>query len=72
MGIADRHRIRTRFISPGKGSGEQYVREMLAEEVRTYRSRSAYLHIALAVLTDADKLGVNEGTVSVNGKTIVF
>ncbi len=58
MGIAERHRIRTRFISPGKGSGEQYVREMFAEEVRTYRSRSSHLHIALAVLTDADILTV--------------
>ncbi|MEW5986644.1 MAG: hypothetical protein AB1791_08430 [Chloroflexota bacterium] len=42
----------------GKGSGEQFVRSHYPNEVRAYRSKSTYLTIGLAVVTDADTLTV--------------
>jgi hypothetical protein len=38
----------------GKGAGEQYVREQYRQEVKSYRSRSTHVSIALAVVIDAD------------------
>lgn len=46
-------------LPKGKQSGEQYVRENYAKEVRAYRSKN-YLSIALVVLIDADKYTIAE------------
>jgi hypothetical protein len=59
MGI-ERNRIRYRIAPSGKGAGEQYVRKAFTEEVRVYREKSNHLNIALAVMVDADILGVEE------------
>ncbi len=48
------HQIRVLRSRKGKGSGEQYVREHYAKEVKTYRRKSSYLSVALAVMIDAD------------------
>ncbi len=53
-------RIRANICPKGKLAGEQYVRETYSNEVRAYRSRSAYLNIGLIVLTDADMKTANE------------
>jgi len=50
----NKNKIRPKICPKGKLAGEQYVREKFLEEVRAYRSRSAYLNIGLVVLTDAD------------------
>ena len=47
-------RIRVRPVPGGKGSGEQWVREQFAKEVKEHRSRAARLNIALLVMQDAD------------------
>ncbi len=52
------HQLRTIRNPKGKGSGEQFVREHYAKEVRTYRSKSSYQSIALAVVIDADMYSV--------------
>ena len=44
----------------GKGSGEQYVRERYADEVRSHRSRVARMKTVLIVHTDADSGTVQE------------
>lgn len=52
------HQIRVLRSRKGKGSGEQYVRDHYAKEVRTYRRKSSYLSVALAVVIDADTKSV--------------
>ncbi len=44
----------------GTGSGEQWVRERFATEVKAYRTRSARAETALIAIIDADRLTVNE------------
>ena len=44
----------------GKGSAEQFVREQYALEVRTWRKKSTYLSILLAVVIDADTYTVQQ------------
>ncbi len=46
--------IRLEISPPGRGSGEQYVRERYPAEVKYYRSRSHSRSAALVVATDAD------------------
>jgi hypothetical protein len=41
-------------MAGGRGSGEQWVREAYAPEVKEYRRRSASLRIALVVAIDSD------------------
>ena len=53
-------RIRAKVCPSGKMSGEQFVRQEYPKEVKTYRSRSAYLKIGLTVVTDADVKSVAE------------
>jgi hypothetical protein len=50
----DDHRLRAKVCPKGKMSGEQFVRDSYASEVRAHRSRSSYQNIALVVMTDAD------------------
>jgi hypothetical protein len=47
--------IRGRYSPQGRGSGEQFVRENYAKEVKTYRSKANHLNLALVVIIDADK-----------------
>jgi hypothetical protein len=49
-----RHKLRLRPLPAGQGSGEQYVRENYAAEVRELRRRSGQLQLALVVVLDAD------------------
>ncbi len=49
-----RRKIRVKRNPGGQGAGEQYVREQYPQEVRTYRSKSTYLSMRLAVVIDAD------------------
>lgn len=44
----------------GRGSGEQYVREKYAEEVKLCRWKSKHQSVALAVVIDADQWTVQE------------
>ncbi|RKZ86214.1 MAG: hypothetical protein DRR19_15260 [Candidatus Parabeggiatoa sp. nov. 1] len=60
----------TRFIPKvcpkGRSSGEQYVREHYAQEVKAYRSKENYLNIVLVVIIDADKNRIDERISSLN------
>ncbi len=44
----------------GKGSGEQFVRQNYAKQVKNYRRKSTYQSIVLVVMIDADKYTVKE------------
>lgn len=44
----------------GEGSGEQWVRENFALEVKAYRLRHAHAETALIIIIDADALSVQE------------
>ncbi|KHD08541.1 hypothetical protein PN36_05625 [Candidatus Thiomargarita nelsonii] len=44
----------------GRRSGEQYVREHYAQELKAYRSKANYLNIALVVVIDADLKSIDE------------
>ncbi len=57
-----KHDWRTRSLHvvvapPGHGSGEQFVREAFASELRTYRSRRNLVGQALIVIVDGDLCG---------------
>ncbi len=55
------HKMRFLPVPDGKNSGEQYVRKIYLQEVRTYRSKSTYLDsLRLVVVIDADKKTVQE------------
>lgn len=56
----DRREIRSRIGLKGQGAGEQFVRENYPQEVKAYRSRSAYQAVCLAVVIDADVLTVSQ------------
>ena len=53
-------KLRVVPLASGRGSGEQYVRERFAEEVREYRARSSRATTALIVMIDADTNTVAE------------
>ena len=44
----------------GRRSGEQYVREHYAQELKAYRSQMNHLNIALVVVIDADMNSIEE------------
>jgi len=48
-------RFSPKICPKGRRSGEQYVREHYAQEVKAYRSKVNYLKTALVVIIDADK-----------------
>lgn len=48
------HEIRTKPSPSGRGSAEQWIREMYAMEVKAYRTRQARAASALIVMIDAD------------------
>lgn len=50
----DARKVAVRLAPPGKGSGEQYVREHYPIEVKYYRHRSSSRSAALLVTIDAD------------------
>ena len=50
----DAHQIRFVPLPAGRGSGAQWVLDRYADEVRTYRHRSARAQTALLVAIDAD------------------
>lgn len=52
------HEIRSDVAPAGKGSGEQWVREHYADEVREYRTRAAQTRVVIVI--DADSHEVNE------------
>ncbi len=54
------HDIRGRIAPRGRGSGEQWVREQYASEVREHRSRA--VQTALVVVIDADTNNVDRRT----------
>jgi hypothetical protein len=56
----DRREIRSRIGLSGQGAGEQFVRENYPQEVKAYRSRSAYQAICLVIVIDADVLTVTQ------------
>lgn len=53
---------RIRVLQNPRGSGEQFVRRRLVQEIRTHRQRSSYGHggLRLIALIDADTLSVEE------------
>jgi len=53
-------KIRKKMSSEGRGSGEQYVREHYAQELKAYRSQMNHLNIALVVVIDADMNSIEE------------
>ncbi len=53
-------RIHTVPCPPGRGSGEQFVRERYPIELANCRRRSANVNQALVVVVDADKLSTDE------------
>jgi hypothetical protein len=55
-----RHKLRILPLPAGEGSGEQYVREHYASEVRELRRRRDHLHQALVVMTDTDEKETRE------------
>lgn len=57
LGYSERD-IRFAPIPAGRGSGEQFVRENYAGEVREYRLRAAKAQSALVVVIDADKCSI--------------
>lgn len=48
--------MRFEVSSDGRGAGEQWVREMYAEELRSYRS--SHVNSAILAIVDGDTLGV--------------
>jgi len=54
------HAMRLVPCPAGSGSGEQWVREQFAVEVKAYRQRHARAGTALIVMIDADVLSVRE------------
>lgn len=52
--------IRVRPVPLGQGSGEQYVREHYAGEVKHYRNRRSRRRAALVVIIDADSRRVTD------------
>lgn len=48
------HDIRAMPLPSGRGSGEKWVREQYASEVKNYRARSVHAKTALVVAIDAD------------------
>jgi hypothetical protein len=53
------HDIRFLPVPSGRGSGEQYVREHYAEEVKAFRDRDRRARTALIAIVDADLLTVD-------------
>jgi hypothetical protein len=53
-------KIRKKMPFKGGGSGEQYVREHYAQELKAYRSQMNHLNIALVVVIDADMNSIEE------------
>jgi hypothetical protein len=53
-GNFDVSRVRERISPPGRGSGEQYVREQYPNEIAAYRSKKSYMQVCLVIMTDAD------------------
>ena len=47
-------------FQPGRGSKEQHVRERFATEVKAYRSKASHGDVALVVMVDADRYGVEK------------
>jgi len=58
--LYDSPSIRNRDLPNSKGSGEQWVREQYAQEVKAYRNRSARAKTALIVAIDADTSEVSQ------------
>jgi hypothetical protein len=56
----EQHAMRLVPYPAGEGSGEQWVREQFAIEVKAYRRRRAHAETALIVIIDADDLSVQE------------
>ena len=54
------NKLRALPLPAGQGSGEQYVRECYAREVRELRRRSDQVQQALLVMTDADDKETSE------------
>lgn len=52
--------IRENFNPPGRGSGEQYVRERFPDELKAYRSQASYKRTGLIVVIDADTQKVTD------------
>jgi hypothetical protein len=59
------HDLREEIAPPGKGSGEQWVRERFANELTALRARRSQ---GLFVLTDADVMSVGERTATFEKK----
>lgn len=53
-----RHDLRFELRPPGRGSGEQYVRERFPDELKAYRTKANHLRTGLIVVIDADKKSV--------------
>lgn len=56
----DRRRLRVNVCPKGRMSGEQFVRDNYASEVRAHRSRASHLNVGLVVMTDADVKSAGE------------
>lgn len=60
------NRIIPNICPKGRCSGEQYVREHYAKEIKAYRSKVKYLNIALVVVIDADLKSIDQRIDSLN------
>lgn len=54
------HDLRVERARGGKGSAEQFVRQRFPQELSAIRDRSHRMQVAIIVLTDADKLAVDD------------
>jgi len=64
----DSRKIRIRQYPAGSGSGEQFVRQQLVQEVKLHRQKSSYGKggAALVALIDADTMSVEERLEQIN------
>ncbi len=58
----DTTRLRVEKAPPGRGSGEQFVRESFVPELKAFRARCHYLNLALIVMIDGDRSGIIVGS----------
>jgi hypothetical protein len=59
-----RHNIYIRSATPGRGAGEQFVREQYAAELAGYRRRATMLNLALVVVRDCDTRSLEDTRVA--------
>jgi len=64
------HNIYIKSSPPGRGAGEQFVREQYPTELTGYRRRATMLNIALVVMRDCDTRSLEETRATLESATL--